>query len=657
MANQFLIKNTMADMRALSATEITGLTNGTYSGVHLLGYYQAGDTPDPLVYLFSTTNDADNGGSIIATGGIKLVHQFSESVDVSYFGAKGDDIVDDTLPIQAALDLGLGINFRKGKIYRIKSYNPNGAPNVTDHLTNAGGISIPSNTVVNGNGATLKAITANHNAYNIIRIVNKDNIIVSNLFLEGDSTTRTSTTGQWGYGIAIMGSRNITIENTQSKWMWGDGFNLQVLAPSSFPVPVLTSCENITINNCVCDSNKRQGLSIESGFDIKVLNSRFFNTDGIPPQSGIDVEPKNGDIPVERVVIENCTFSGNTNAGLFIHSKNNNIKNVKVNKCSFAKGYSGITTELSPSEVIVSDCTFASDLARALSIRGGANMMFTNNIMDSYVIINEDADGETVETKSITFANNKLNRGISGNSRCRLLRIINNEIQAPNSIALFINSVENEILYNKIYNANTAISKGNDTNVMLVKGNVIKGVDIGISGKTNINIFENTFVNIGVNLATASYGQCISLRLGTYNNQIANNIMYLSNVENNGVDMNAAVFLGTLFLKFDYNSSQYNNHIYVDKNNISKQSTITKNILYVEQDTIVGNLARRQMLIKDTKGYIIVSSSTQSPIGTQLNDILIDNNRDLYLVTTAPVITGANGALTIVTEAVVKKIN
>ncbi|WP_343564176.1 hypothetical protein [Sphingobacterium sp.] len=121
--------------------------------------------------------------------------------------------------------------------------------------------------------------------------------------------------------------------------------------------------------------------------------------------------------------------------------------------------------------------------------------------------------------------------------------------------------------------------------------------------------------------------------------------------------MNTIPFLGMLFLKFEYNSSQYNNHIYVDKNNISKQSTVTKNILYIEQDTIVGNLARRQMLIKDTKGYIIVSSSTQSPIGTQLNDILIDNNRDLYLVTTAPVITGANGTLTIVNEAVVKKIN
>lgn len=40
MANQFLVKNTMADMRALSAGEITALQNGTYDGVQLLGYYE-----------------------------------------------------------------------------------------------------------------------------------------------------------------------------------------------------------------------------------------------------------------------------------------------------------------------------------------------------------------------------------------------------------------------------------------------------------------------------------------------------------------------------------------------------------------------------------------------------------------------------------------
>ncbi|WP_312333983.1 hypothetical protein [Sphingobacterium sp.] len=45
ITNQFLIKNSMADMRNLSACEVVALESGCYSGVELLGYYEKGDTP------------------------------------------------------------------------------------------------------------------------------------------------------------------------------------------------------------------------------------------------------------------------------------------------------------------------------------------------------------------------------------------------------------------------------------------------------------------------------------------------------------------------------------------------------------------------------------------------------------------------------------
>jgi hypothetical protein len=102
MANQILIKNTMADMRALSASEITALQNGTYLGVKLLGYYQLGDTPDPIVYSYDAISSAvDNGGSVIIVGSIRLIHHFSDGcVEVCYFGkhfpqaiGKGDQYI------------------------------------------------------------------------------------------------------------------------------------------------------------------------------------------------------------------------------------------------------------------------------------------------------------------------------------------------------------------------------------------------------------------------------------------------------------------------------------------------------------------------------------------------------------------------------------
>ncbi len=67
MANQFLVKETMAAMRGLSVAEIIALQNGTYEGVQLLGYYEKGDTPVPIIYSLSTALLEDNGGSIIET--------------------------------------------------------------------------------------------------------------------------------------------------------------------------------------------------------------------------------------------------------------------------------------------------------------------------------------------------------------------------------------------------------------------------------------------------------------------------------------------------------------------------------------------------------------------------------------------------------------
>jgi hypothetical protein len=88
MANQFLIKNTMADMRNISANEIASLQgiNPTYAGIKLLGYYEKGDTPTPINYFLTNSNSLDDGGSFIAINSIKLKISKLDLVDVRYFG-------------------------------------------------------------------------------------------------------------------------------------------------------------------------------------------------------------------------------------------------------------------------------------------------------------------------------------------------------------------------------------------------------------------------------------------------------------------------------------------------------------------------------------------------------------------------------------------
>lgn len=91
-----IVKNTMAEMKNLSASEVTDLQNGVYKGVYLLGYYSGRDTPNPIIYHLSTALGTDDGGSIIETGGIKLEHNFAHDLDLRYFGVKGDGVYDDT---------------------------------------------------------------------------------------------------------------------------------------------------------------------------------------------------------------------------------------------------------------------------------------------------------------------------------------------------------------------------------------------------------------------------------------------------------------------------------------------------------------------------------------------------------------------------------
>lgn len=83
----FLEKDTVAQLRDMNAVEILLLRMGYYKGVTLQGYYSEGDTPAPIQYYLSDTEEEDDGGSVFEVGGIKLEHEFVGEVDWLYFGA------------------------------------------------------------------------------------------------------------------------------------------------------------------------------------------------------------------------------------------------------------------------------------------------------------------------------------------------------------------------------------------------------------------------------------------------------------------------------------------------------------------------------------------------------------------------------------------
>src|SRR5699024_1869146 len=86
---QVLQKDSMDEMRNLSTFETLLLKMGIYKHVQLNGYYEKGDTPEPINYKISDTVEEDDGGSVIEVNtNLKLSHNFGSVVRTQYFGIR-----------------------------------------------------------------------------------------------------------------------------------------------------------------------------------------------------------------------------------------------------------------------------------------------------------------------------------------------------------------------------------------------------------------------------------------------------------------------------------------------------------------------------------------------------------------------------------------
>lgn len=366
MANQFLIKNTMADLRALSATEITGLTNGTYSGVHLLGYYQAGDTPDPIDYYLSATTDSDDGGSVILVGGIKLVHYFASKIDARYYGAMANDPNDQSAVIQKAIDAGSKL--AKKVYFSAGVYMINGRYN-----SGGNGIMLKSGSDIETDENTIFKVTPQTSgAYTAFSIVEADGVYINRLNLIGDKDEHKAPSGaiykvrqsntnynvgdaviieQKGFEVVAAGITGTVVPDVKSIETIGQTFVDTDLDQNGDPIPGgvifklisvgvgewgmglsilssknveienlkvtkfwgdgiyigkksdLTTSENITINFADISDCRRQGISIVTVDGLFMDRIKIDAIAGAPPQSGIDFEPNTATEVIRKVKI------------------------------------------------------------------------------------------------------------------------------------------------------------------------------------------------------------------------------------------------------------------------------------------------------------------------------------------------------------------
>jgi len=228
--------------------------------------------------------------------------------DVKAFGAKGDGKADDTKAINRAIEVCTKVKgslaISKG-IYRINS----------DSVST--GIRLVDNAILNfDKDGIFKALPNKSNFYSIIRVYNVRNVIINNATVIGERDFHLGNGGEWGYGIHIENSENVTVNNASIANCWGDGI---YIGNKMYSSNQRFSTNTININSPVIENCRRNGISICMGQNITVKDAVIKNINGTLPQAGIDIEPEwdRGVLPIvfDNIKIinpytENCAGDG-----------------------------------------------------------------------------------------------------------------------------------------------------------------------------------------------------------------------------------------------------------------------------------------------------------------------------------------------------------
>lgn len=182
-------------------------------------------------------------------------------------------------------------------------------------LINDTGLKLKSNSSYRfGKNSKLLMKPSSKSGYNMLDCNGKENITIINPVLVGDRKLHQGNTGEWGFGISIRGAKNISVDGAKIYDCFGDGIYIGRLNQ-------LIS-DNITISNAFVSNSRRNGISITSGTNIKVLSSTFQKSNGKGPSSGIDIEPNNAQDELKNIELTNIKTIDNENWGLLINLVN-----------------------------------------------------------------------------------------------------------------------------------------------------------------------------------------------------------------------------------------------------------------------------------------------------------------------------------------------
>lgn len=178
----------------------------------------------------------------------------------------------------------------------------------------------------------------------------------------GERDAHLGRAGEWGHGVMIRGSSNVTVRNVDISRCWGDGISI---GASTQGRGERTPSSDILIAGVRCLGNRRQGLTIGRSRRVRVVDSEFSDTHGTKPEYGIDIEP---DSPghAEDITIERCVLRNNRGGGIQVYHR---VSGVVIRNCTIERNGHGIYT-VEASGGLIAGNTIRANRRTGVALRG-----------------------------------------------------------------------------------------------------------------------------------------------------------------------------------------------------------------------------------------------------------------------------------------------
>lgn len=209
------------------------------------------------------------------------------------------------------------------------------------------GLSVTSNTMVLLN-AVLSIEGNSLERYNIVSISGKNNVKWEGGEVRGDVGKHryiVGSTSEWGFGVYIYGSRDITITGLKSSLCTGDGFYISGDGGNSLDDYAKAS-KNIVLRNCTVYDDRREGISLVHAESVLIEDCKAINmgqTEYTAPSYGINIEPNKGkgvrSVIIRRYVSENTRAEyAFSSGGYQLSGGISNRDNIRLEDCRMDKG-------------------------------------------------------------------------------------------------------------------------------------------------------------------------------------------------------------------------------------------------------------------------------------------------------------------------------